>query len=169
MVFLIILTLPANSNLSGVSYTKSDAVWRFPIAFQIVFAIIMIVFMTFLPESPRWYVRVYQENYQEVMLNSHRLLSKDLDEEGTAVIAALNGEPIDSHIVQVEKRVILDSMAATGEIGNKASYRDLFTNGKTQHFRRMIIGASSQLMQQIGGYGLFLYFVLVISEMIADG
>lgn len=79
-----------------------------------------------------------------------RLLSKDLDQEGTEVIAALNDEPIDSPIVQIEKRVILDSMAASAK--NKATYRDLFTGGKTQHFRRMMIGASSQLMQQIGGY-----------------
>lgn len=79
-----------------------------------------------------------------------RLLSKDLDREGTEVIAALNDADIDSHIVQTEKRVILDSMAASAK--NKATYRDLFTGGKTQHFRRMLIGASSQLMQQIGGY-----------------
>lgn len=42
----------------GVSFTNSDVVWRFPIAFQILFAIIMIVGMLFLPESPRWYVAV---------------------------------------------------------------------------------------------------------------
>ena len=40
----------------GVSYTNSDVVWRFPIAFQILFALIIIVGMIFLPESPRWYV-----------------------------------------------------------------------------------------------------------------
>lgn len=66
------------------------------------------------------------------------------------MIAALNDADIDSHVVQTEKRVILDSMAASAK--NKATYRDLFTGGKTQHFRRMLIGASSQLMQQIGGY-----------------
>lgn len=81
-----------------------------------------------------------------------RLLSKGLDEEGTEVIAALNDETTDSQIVQTERRIILDSMAASAK--NKATYRDLFTGGKTQHFRRMMIGASSQLMQQIGGFVL---------------
>lgn len=80
-----------------------------------------------------------------------RLLAKGRDEEGTYVIAALNDEAIDSPKTQLEKRVILDSMMATGEIGNKSRYRDLLTNGKTQHLRRVILGASSQLMQQIGG------------------
>lgn len=40
----------------GVSYTHSDVVWRFPIAFQILFALIIFIGMIFLPESPRWYV-----------------------------------------------------------------------------------------------------------------
>jgi hypothetical protein len=40
----------------GVSFTKSDAVWRFPIAFQIVFALIIMGGMLVLPESPRWWV-----------------------------------------------------------------------------------------------------------------
>ena len=39
----------------GVSFTGSDVVWRFPIAFQLVFAIIIIAGMLVLPESPRWY------------------------------------------------------------------------------------------------------------------
>jgi hypothetical protein len=40
----------------GVSFANSDVVWRFPIAFQIVFALIIIGGMMFLPESPRWYI-----------------------------------------------------------------------------------------------------------------
>lgn len=129
----------------GVSFTNSDVVWRFPIAFQILFAIIMIVGMLFLPESPRW------------------LLSRDRDEEGTRVIAALAGEDLDSSIVQIEKRVILDSMAAA-EVGNKSGYSDLFTGGKTQHFRRMLIGASSQLMQQIGGCNAVIYYFPILFQ-----
>jgi len=94
----------------------------------------------------------------------YRLLSKDRDEEGTFVIAALNGEATDSPKTQLEKRVILDSMMATGEIGNKSSFRDLLTNGKTQHLRRVILGASSQLMQQIGGCNAVIYYFPILFE-----
>ncbi|PUU76266.1 general substrate transporter [Tuber borchii] len=130
----------------GVSYTKSDIVWRLPISFQVIFALVIIASMTVLPESPRW------------------LLSKDRDEEGTFVIAALNGEAIDSPKTQLEKRVILDSMMAAGEIGSKSSFRDLLTNGKTQHLRRVILGASSQLMQQIGGCNAVIYYFPILFE-----
>jgi hypothetical protein len=89
-------------------------------------------------------------------------LSKDRDEEGTAVIAALNDEPIDSPIVQLEKRIILDAMAA--EANSKATLRDLITNGKTQHLRRVMIGASSQIMQQIGGCNAVIYYFPILFQ-----
>ncbi|KAL7269357.1 hypothetical protein RUND412_007985 [Rhizina undulata] len=130
----------------GVSFHSTDFVWRFPIAFQCLFCLIIIVGMYFLPESPRW------------------LLSKDRDAEGTAVIAALSGEPADSPKTQLEKRVIMDSMLATGEIGQKPKFRDLLTNGKTQHFRRMLLGSSSQLMQQIGGCNAVIYYFPILFE-----
>ncbi|KAF8477286.1 general substrate transporter [Kalaharituber pfeilii] len=129
----------------GVSYTRSDVVWRFPIAFQCLFAIIIIFGMWFLPESPRW------------------LLAKNRDIEGTYVIAALQAEPLDAPGTHLEKRVILDSMAAAGH-GTKARFRDLLTNGKTQHFRRMLLGASSQLMQQIGGCNAVIYYFPILFE-----
>jgi hypothetical protein len=79
-------------------------------------------------------------------------LARNRDEEATQVIAALNDVAPDSELVKLEKRIILDSMLATGEIGeNSSKYKDLVTNGKTQHLRRVILGASSQIMQQIGG------------------
>ena len=116
----------------GASYGPADLTWRFPIAFQIVFGLIIVVGMCFLPESPRW------------------LLSMERYEEGEAVLAALNDCHTEDELVQTQKTVILDSIRASGA-HEKTKYSDLFTNGKTQHFRRMMIGASSQVFQQIGG------------------
>ncbi len=38
----------------GCSYINSEASWRFPIAFQIVFALTILMFILELPESPRY-------------------------------------------------------------------------------------------------------------------
>ena len=38
----------------GCTYGPHPFVWRFPIAFQCVFALVVIVLMLRLPESPRW-------------------------------------------------------------------------------------------------------------------
>ncbi|CCX15963.1 Similar to Sugar transporter STL1; acc. no. P39932 [Pyronema omphalodes CBS 100304] len=130
----------------GVSFTGTDVVWRFPIAFQLIFAIIIIAGMLVLPESPRW------------------LLARDMHEEGTRVISALYDQPEDSEVVQREKRIIMDAMMASGQVGNKARFSDLLTRGKTQHLRRCILGASSQIMQQIGGCNAVIYYFPILMQ-----
>ncbi|KAF3917547.1 hypothetical protein AA313_de0201666 [Arthrobotrys entomopaga] len=137
----------------GVSSYAGSFGWRFPIAFQIVFGIIILLGMTFLPDSPRW------------------LLSCGRDTEGTQVIAAISGHTVQSHETQLQKRIILESIAAssTTEISadGKAQvtpFSELITNGKTQHFRRMILGASSQLMQQVGGCNAVIYYFPILFQ-----
>jgi len=120
--------------------------WRFPIAFQIVFGIILVIGAFFLPESPRW------------------LLSRDRHEEGQAVLSALYGLPEDHQEIQLQKTIILDSIAASGHKGGKTSYSALFTNGKTQHFRRMVLGCSSQFFQQIGGCNAVVYYCPILFQ-----
>lgn len=127
----------------GASYGSDDFTWRFPIAFQIVFGIILCVGMFFMPESPRW------------------LLSKNRQEEGLAVIAALLGVSEDSPEALLQKTNILDSIAASGG-GTKTPFKVVLTNGKTQHFRRMLLGASSQFMQQIGGCNAVIYYLPIL-------
>lgn len=78
----------------GSSYGPDDLTWRFPIAFQIVFGVIIIAGMMFLPESPRW------------------LFVTERYEEGESVIAALLAKQVTDHEVQLQKNLILDSIRA---------------------------------------------------------
>ncbi|KZF19165.1 general substrate transporter [Xylona heveae TC161] len=129
----------------GAMYGPPDLTWRFPIAFQIFFGLYCIVGMLFLPESPRW------------------LISRDMFEEGERVIAAINDREINDPDVQAEKRMIIDNIALAGAAG-KTRYRDLLTGGKTQHFRRLLLGSSSQFMQQVGGCNAVIYYLPVLFE-----
>ncbi|KAF3927941.1 hypothetical protein ABW20_dc0108418 [Dactylellina cionopaga] len=135
----------------GVSGYAGSFGWRFPIAFQIVFGLMILVGMTFLPDSPRW------------------LLSCGRDEEGTIVIAAIAGQTVDSHETQLQKRIILESIAASSTVSAEGKthvtpFSELTTNGKTQHFRRMLLGASSQLMQQVGGCNAVIYYFPILFQ-----
>lgn len=125
----------------GASYGPPDLTWRFPIAFQVIFALFICIPMFFLPESPRW------------------LLSHKRVEEADTVIAALRGCEIDSPETILERDLIIDSLRASAGYGERSTpIKALFTGGKTQHFRRMMLGSSSQLMQQLGGCNAVIYF-----------
>ncbi|XXH01181.1 Cell surface mannoprotein mp65 [Hypoxylon texense] len=130
----------------GCTYGPHAFVWRFPIAFQCVFAMVVIILMTKLPESPRW------------------LLSKDRNEEATTVLAALNSERRDDPAVQTQVAVIVDAIRASGHEGGVTNMSDLFTNGPSQHFRRLLLGASSQMMQQLSGCNAVIYYFPILFQ-----
>ncbi|XDG04915.1 hypothetical protein ABKA04_004530 [Annulohypoxylon sp. FPYF3050] len=130
----------------GCTYGPHAFVWRFPIAFQCVFALVVICLMTQLPESPRW------------------LLTKDRNEEAATVLAALNGERRDDPAVQTQVAVIVDAIRASGHEGGVTSMKDLFTNGPTQHLRRLLLGASSQMMQQLSGCNAVIYYFPILFQ-----
>ncbi|KAF7761091.1 hypothetical protein Agabi119p4_10500 [Agaricus bisporus var. burnettii] len=57
----------------GFSFVDGSLAWRFPIAFQLVFSVILFCTVPWLPESPRW------------------LLAHGFEEEGVNVLVALEG------------------------------------------------------------------------------
>ena len=130
----------------GCTYGPHDFVWRFPIAFQCVFAIVVIVLMLRLPESPRW------------------LLTKDRSEEAAPVLAALNGTRRDEAYVRTQMTIITDAIRASGHHGGVTPMKTLFTGGKTQNFRRLILGASSQMMQQLSGCNAVIYYFPILFQ-----
>ncbi|ODM15619.1 hypothetical protein SI65_08853 [Aspergillus cristatus] len=131
----------------GCMYGSDDLTWRFPIAFQCLFGFIIIFGLMFLPESPRW------------------LFARDRYEEGEYAIAALAGQEINHPDVQMQKTLILDSLRASGQTTGKSTPMSaVFTGGKTQHFRRMLLGSSSQFFQQIGGCNAVIYYLPVLFE-----
>lgn len=127
----------------GAHYGPDDLVWRFPIAFQIFFGLIIIIGMFFLPDSPRY------------------LISKDRIQEGEYVLAALAGREVHDHETQIQKQSVIESIRASGS-AQKTRFRDLITGGRTQHFRRMLIGSSSQIFQQLGGCNAVIYYLPVL-------
>ncbi|KAF4120208.1 Sugar (and other) transporter [Geosmithia morbida] len=129
----------------GAAYGSADLSWRLPIALQIIFGIVLSVFMVWLPESPRW------------------LLTHERYEEAEHVIAAIRGYEVDSDDTRAERDIILDSIRASG-FGSQRStpIKALFTGGRTQHFRRMILGSLTQLMQQVGGCNAVIYFCPIL-------
>lgn len=127
----------------GLSYVNTSVQWRFPVAFQIVFAALVFAGMWRLPESPRW------------------LIAQNRVEEGVVILAGLKGTDIHNEDVRLEARVVMEAVNRTNE---QLGFKDLFTNGHSQHFRRMLIGASTQFFQQFTGCNAAIYYSTVLFQ-----
>ncbi|KAI8625530.1 general substrate transporter [Xylariaceae sp. FL1651] len=130
----------------GASYGPHAFTWRFPISFQILFAMIVLVLMINLPESPRW------------------LLAHDRVDEATTILAALNGEHRANPELKTQLGHLRDAIRASGQLDNKTKFSDLFTGGPTQHLRRTLLGASSQMMQQLSGCNAVIYYFPILFQ-----
>jgi hypothetical protein len=115
------------------------------VAFQSFFTIVVMVGLLFLPDSPRW------------------LLMKGRTEEGHDVIARLLGEDLDHPDVLAELNGIQESLYIQSR-GGGFKYRELFTNGPSQNFRRTFLGCLSQFCQQFTGINLVTYYATYIFE-----
>lgn len=126
---------------------RSEAQWRFPIAFQIIIALIMIFGIGILPESPRW------------------LVKHGRHAEALAVITALDNTDIDDPEVQRTYIGIHETIVAEGDLSNEGTnLKELFTHGRGQNFRRASLAVISQCFQQITGINLITYYATILFE-----
>ncbi|KAH6646989.1 general substrate transporter [Truncatella angustata] len=124
------------------SYTSSLQ-WRFPLAFQAVFAVCLILQIVGLPETPRW------------------LVAHDRHEEARSVIAAITDVSEDDPQVS---RTLLDIQSGLEEEhkGGPFKFKELLSWGPEQNLRRMLLTISVQLGQQFSGSNMINYYLPTI-------
>ena len=116
----------------GFYFHSSSAQWRFPLLFQCVFAIYVIVATLWLPETPRW------------------LMQHDpTPDRGATVLANLRGVSSDHPVVQRERAEILDAIAL--EAKEEGSWSDLFKDHGIRGNKRFYLALGIQFMQQMTG------------------
>ncbi|KAK2466122.1 hypothetical protein APHAL10511_001764 [Amanita phalloides] len=119
----------------------STAQWRAPIALQIIFAAIMIIAVHFLPESPRWLIKANRP--AEAMAVVSALVDKSPSEAG-----------VEQTFQAILEAVALEDLHPTEEPSNinatsKTSLNELFTGGRSQNFRRVMLGVTL-LFERLG-------------------
>ncbi|KAI5247323.1 general substrate transporter [Aureobasidium subglaciale] len=127
----------------GFSFLEPSTIsWRFPIALQILFALIILIFIMGLPESPRW------------------LVMKGKEDEAMNVLCALNDRTPDDTYIIAEFTAIKDSAMVMQQGG----FRDLFTMDEDRNFHRVVLAYVNQMFQQISGINLITYYAANIYE-----
>lgn len=128
----------------GFSFINSSVQWRFPVAFQIVFAALLFVGIINLPDSPRW------------------LLANNRKEDAYKVLGALNN--VDPHDDEVIAEATVITEAINRFRNSQVGLKELFAGGKSQHFARMVIGSSTQFFQQFTGCNAAIYYSTVLFQ-----
>lgn len=129
----------------GFYFLEGSIRWRFPIAFQSFFTVIVMWGLLYLPDSPRW------------------LAMQGRHTEAREVTARLLGLPIDAPEVNVEVEAITEALEAQSR-GGKFRFKELLTNGPSQNLRRTLLGMFAQFFQQICGINLITYYATFLFE-----
>ncbi|KAI0429252.1 hexose carrier protein [Xylaria sp. FL1042] len=134
----------------GLSFVASEAQFRFPLALQVLFALLAFIGVMVLPESPRW------------------LLAHDRSEEARHIIWAVQSnartldtsdEILDKEIAEIQHTIMKEREAAS-----RGGFKTLLTNGPQRFFHRTLLGIGGQFMQQLSGINLITYYAPVIFQ-----
>ncbi|KAJ9658810.1 hypothetical protein H2201_007668 [Coniosporium apollinis] len=135
----------------GMSFVNNEAQFRFPIAFQILFALVTIVFMFFLPESPRWLIAHNRSEEARIILWRLQKNAHSISKDHAVIIAELQ---------EIEHALQEERAAASG-----TTFLALFRKSPQRFRRRTLLGIGGQFMQQLSGINLITYYAPVIMEV----
>ncbi|CAO1635143.1 unnamed protein product [Sympodiomycopsis kandeliae] len=122
----------------------SSISWRFPLAFQCIFAITLLIGILCLPESPRW------------------LVKKGHSPQAAEVLAQCDNTTVDDPQVQTTLRQLEESIFSAEKLLGDFSYKELLTNGPGQNFYRTVIAFTAQAFQQLSGINLITYYATTV-------
>lgn len=130
----------------GFSWLSSSAAWRAPIAIQLVFALITLVALIWMPESPRW-----------LILSGH-------EKKALLTLSALDDLHPEHEQVRQEFLAIKDAVIHMAQ----GSFASAFEMGDYRHLHRTILAFVLQIFQQMTGINLVTqYFALMLMEQFA--
>ncbi|KAM5354457.1 hypothetical protein ACJ41O_001106 [Fusarium nematophilum] len=127
----------------GMSYVNNDAQFRFPLALQILFAIMTFAGILVLPESPRW------------------LIAHDRHDEAREILWAVRRDAAsigkDDPSVSRNMAEIQDAIREEREAAQAGSFRAMLKNGEQKFLYRTLLGIGGQFAQQLSGINLITY------------
>lgn len=119
----------------GFYFHKSNIQWRFPLLFQLIFAVYICCVTPWLPDTPRWLMR-HEESH----------------ERGLVVLSKLRDKPLDDVVVRKEADEIIEAIRIESQ--EEGSWGDLFrSNGITAN-KRFYLALGVQFMQQMSGINI---------------
>ncbi|CAG8898184.1 unnamed protein product [Penicillium egyptiacum] len=130
----------------GLYYISDNSVsWRFPIAFQGLFALVVVGCIMLLPDSPRWLAR------------AGRL------QEAAEVLARVENMPVDSEHVLQELEIIRQSLVID-ENSESTGSSSPFALTQNRHLHRTVIAVGVNILAQMTGVNIITFYSDTIFE-----
>ncbi|KAJ0338633.1 hypothetical protein KNSL1_012359 [Colletotrichum chrysophilum] len=124
-----------------MSFVGGPIAWRLPLAFQIIFALVVIVLVFALPESPRWLFKHGRE--QEAV----QVLCDVFDKDPT-------DDYIRAEVYSIHHAIELEASEKT-----QSSFMSIFKNDRVKTGQRVLLAWGAQFMNQLGGINLVVYYI----------
>ncbi|KAJ6007288.1 Major facilitator-type transporter ecdD [Penicillium herquei] len=134
--------LAASGATQGTSGRNDSGSYRIPIGIQLAWALILALGLFFLPESPRYLVKV------------------ERIEDAAASLARVRGAPADSPLIQAELAEIKANWEYESQL-TKTTWADCFKGGISSpsgNLRRVLVGVFAQMFQQWTGVNFIFYY-----------
>ncbi len=147
VIFSLLTNCIGNWVTYGMSFATGSVVWRFPLALQFLFIIILYATVPWLPESPRW------------------LIAKGRADEANVILADLEDKEVDDPYIIAQAEDI--QWAVDFERQNTVPWSALLRgkagqNAGTCTIRRLLLGMGSQAMQQFSGINVTSYYLPLV-------
>ncbi|KAF5022477.1 hypothetical protein F66182_5449 [Fusarium sp. NRRL 66182] len=118
----------------GMSFVTNDAQFRFPLAFQIFFAIVTFAGVLVLPESPRWLINHHLHDEAREVLWAVRKDARSISKDD---------ESVNRSMAEIQHAITEEREAA-----QTSSFKAMWKNGAQKFRYRTLLGIGGQFMQQ---------------------
>lgn len=154
----------------GTSGLPQGWEWRFPLALQVVLAVVTVLLCFILPDSPRALVKMGKMREARDVLDMLSLEADQTrrDEETRLMMAlvehALEADEAAQQHHQQQHTPTEEREKTNSWWSNNNNNNELLTQGKPRFFQRLVLATMALCMLQISGINLITYYATVIFE-----
>ncbi|KAJ5604483.1 hypothetical protein N7510_009637 [Penicillium lagena] len=127
----------------GMSFTHEAIAWRLPFAFPVLFSVVILGFLAFLPESPRWLIR------------QGRVC------EAREILAALENTTAEDDLIEARVVEVQSSLALSGK---GKPLKEMFCMGPQRTFHRALLVIGVLMFGHLTGATVTAFYTTEIFE-----